>query len=280
MLLHAINPEVPPAFGDLVSVGDDHVEFANCGAGSLFWAANSREGARGLPPGEGRGQHPRPVGRRVRLLRRGSAPRSPSAGSPASTAATTCSSAPARSSTRGRFSRGSWETGSPRHLAGTWGKVIVDLGVKAYMGTMALAAMAIMTSRNDSGSSRPNPADATFRGWRWPGPAAAAGCEPAAVGGCCFGAGAGVSPLAAGALWRRGRTRESTRRVRPWARLGSPPQVLRRGMERRGRPRVALPAVGEAAGAAPTGGGLGDVGWDGFAAGWTVLAGAAAFGAG
>jgi L-fucose isomerase-like protein len=41
MLLHALNPDVPPAFGDLVSAGDDHIEFANCGAGSLFWAANS-----------------------------------------------------------------------------------------------------------------------------------------------------------------------------------------------------------------------------------------------
>jgi L-fucose isomerase-like protein len=41
VLLHFLNPRVPPAFGDLVSVGDDHVEFANCGAGSLFWAANS-----------------------------------------------------------------------------------------------------------------------------------------------------------------------------------------------------------------------------------------------
>ena len=27
----------------LVSVGDDHIEFANCGAGSVFWAANSRK---------------------------------------------------------------------------------------------------------------------------------------------------------------------------------------------------------------------------------------------
>lgn len=41
MLLHALNQNVPPAFGDLVSVGDDHVEFANCGAGSVFWAGNS-----------------------------------------------------------------------------------------------------------------------------------------------------------------------------------------------------------------------------------------------
>jgi L-fucose isomerase-like protein len=41
VLLHTLNPSVPPAFGDLISVGDDHIEFANCGAGSLFWAANS-----------------------------------------------------------------------------------------------------------------------------------------------------------------------------------------------------------------------------------------------
>ncbi|MGQ9615938.1 MAG: hypothetical protein ACUVWJ_05995 [Spirochaetota bacterium] len=46
MLLHFLNPGVPPAFGDLISVDDKHIEFANCGAGSLFWAANS------LDPGE------------------------------------------------------------------------------------------------------------------------------------------------------------------------------------------------------------------------------------
>jgi L-fucose isomerase-like protein len=43
VLLHTLNPSVPPAFGDLISVGDDHIEFANCGAGSLFWAANSMD---------------------------------------------------------------------------------------------------------------------------------------------------------------------------------------------------------------------------------------------
>jgi len=41
VLLYTINPDVPPAFGDLISVGDDHIEFANCGAGSIFWAKNS-----------------------------------------------------------------------------------------------------------------------------------------------------------------------------------------------------------------------------------------------
>jgi L-fucose isomerase-like protein len=48
VLLHALNPGVPPAFGDLVSVGDDHVEFANCGAGSLYWAAGSSEPEKAL----------------------------------------------------------------------------------------------------------------------------------------------------------------------------------------------------------------------------------------
>ncbi len=41
MMLNFLNPGVPPAFGDLVSAEDDYIEFANCGAGSLFWAANS-----------------------------------------------------------------------------------------------------------------------------------------------------------------------------------------------------------------------------------------------
>jgi L-fucose isomerase-like protein len=48
VLLHVLNPPVPPAFGDLISVGDDHIEFANCGAGSLFWAANSLDPALAL----------------------------------------------------------------------------------------------------------------------------------------------------------------------------------------------------------------------------------------
>jgi len=41
MILFFLNSKVPPAFGDLISVEDDYIEFANCGAGSLYWAANS-----------------------------------------------------------------------------------------------------------------------------------------------------------------------------------------------------------------------------------------------
>jgi L-fucose isomerase-like protein len=47
-LLYALNPGVPPAFGDLVSVEDDYIEFANCGAGSIFWAANTHEPQKAL----------------------------------------------------------------------------------------------------------------------------------------------------------------------------------------------------------------------------------------
>ncbi len=47
-LLHAVNPDIPPAFGDLVSVEDDYIEFANCGAGSVFWSANTHDAQRAL----------------------------------------------------------------------------------------------------------------------------------------------------------------------------------------------------------------------------------------
>ena len=49
VLLHMIKPGVPPAFGDIVSVEDDCIEFANCGAGSLFWAANSGNSEESFP---------------------------------------------------------------------------------------------------------------------------------------------------------------------------------------------------------------------------------------
>jgi L-fucose isomerase-like protein len=49
MLLHFLRPHIPPIFGDLVSVDDDHIEFANCGAGSLFWAGNTSAGNTSVP---------------------------------------------------------------------------------------------------------------------------------------------------------------------------------------------------------------------------------------
>jgi len=48
MILFYLNPRVPPAFGDLVSVEDDYIEFANCGGGSIYWAANSSEPGKAL----------------------------------------------------------------------------------------------------------------------------------------------------------------------------------------------------------------------------------------
>ncbi len=129
MLFHAIEPGVPPAFGDLVSVGDDHVEFANCGAGSVFWAANSPHARDALPRVEARANiHGR------------------------SGAAYGYFGVEAPRITVGRLTRVNgryfMQLGTGReldsraflgrmlgdrerdHLAGTWGKVVVDLGVK------------------------------------------------------------------------------------------------------------------------------------------------------
>ena len=130
MLLHAINPAVPPAFGDLVSVGDDHVEFANCGAGSLFWAANSLQARRAFPGVKAVGnihgnsgaafnyfgvQEPAvTVARLTRIdgtyiMQLGTGPE-----------------LDAR-----RFLAERLGDQEPAHLGGTWGKVVVNLGVKA-----------------------------------------------------------------------------------------------------------------------------------------------------
>ena len=130
MLFHAINPEIPPAFGDLVSVGDDHIEFANCGAGSLFWAANSPRAKDVLPRVEAVANIHGQTGAAFRYF-----------------------GVEAPQITVGRLTRinGRYymQLGTGReldsrkflekmlgekekaHLAGTWGKVIVDLGVKA-----------------------------------------------------------------------------------------------------------------------------------------------------
>jgi L-fucose isomerase-like protein len=130
MLLHAVNPAVPPAFGDLVSVGDDHVEFANCGAGSLFWARNSLEAGQAFPGVEA-----------VANIHGNSG------------AAFNYFGVAAPEVTVARLTRIDGEyylqLGAGReldarsflterlgdkertHLAGTWGKVVVDLGVKA-----------------------------------------------------------------------------------------------------------------------------------------------------
>ncbi len=48
-LLHALNPAVPPLFGDLVAFRPDHVLLRNCGGSSVYWAARSVDPARSLP---------------------------------------------------------------------------------------------------------------------------------------------------------------------------------------------------------------------------------------
>jgi L-fucose isomerase-like protein len=48
VLLHALVPEVPPLFGDLVAFKPDHVLLRNCGGSSVYWAARSADAARAL----------------------------------------------------------------------------------------------------------------------------------------------------------------------------------------------------------------------------------------
>jgi L-fucose isomerase len=43
VLFHQIQPEVPPLFGDLTFVSDEYLTLSNCGASSVFYAANSLE---------------------------------------------------------------------------------------------------------------------------------------------------------------------------------------------------------------------------------------------
>lgn len=40
-LLHAVNPDVPPLFGDFVAYADEHVLLRNCGSSSVYWAGLS-----------------------------------------------------------------------------------------------------------------------------------------------------------------------------------------------------------------------------------------------
>lgn len=49
MILHALQPGVPPLFGDLVAFRQDHVLLRNCGASSVYWAGRSADPGRSLP---------------------------------------------------------------------------------------------------------------------------------------------------------------------------------------------------------------------------------------
>jgi len=41
VILHKLNPSIPPLFGDLKTINDDYLIIANCGASSAYYAANS-----------------------------------------------------------------------------------------------------------------------------------------------------------------------------------------------------------------------------------------------
>jgi L-fucose isomerase-like protein len=49
MLLHRIVPSVPPTFGDLMYASERLIRVSNCGAGGLFWAAQSMKAKDSLP---------------------------------------------------------------------------------------------------------------------------------------------------------------------------------------------------------------------------------------
>jgi L-fucose isomerase len=130
MLLHRIVPPVPPAFGDLVSVGDDHVEFANCGAGSLFWAANSTKAETALGRVEAVANIHGNSGAAFNYF---------GVEAPAITVArlTRIDGTYYMQHGTGReleaksFLDRKLGDKVPSHLGGTWGKVVVDLGVRA-----------------------------------------------------------------------------------------------------------------------------------------------------
>ncbi|TFG60506.1 MAG: hypothetical protein E4H36_11975 [Spirochaetales bacterium] len=130
MLLHAVNPEVPPIVGDLVSVEDDHVEFANCGAGSLFWAANSGKASDDFARVEAAANIHGNSGAAFNFLGKQS---------DAVTIArlTRINGTYYMQAGRGKaydaeaFLRKRMGERERAHLAGTWGKTVVDLGVKA-----------------------------------------------------------------------------------------------------------------------------------------------------
>lgn len=49
VILHKLNPDVPPLFGDLKYIGDDYIIISNCGASSIYYANNSTIAEKVLP---------------------------------------------------------------------------------------------------------------------------------------------------------------------------------------------------------------------------------------
>lgn len=48
LMLHAVNPDVPPLFGDFVEYNKDYTLLRNCGASSVYWAGASNDPAESL----------------------------------------------------------------------------------------------------------------------------------------------------------------------------------------------------------------------------------------
>lgn len=48
VMLHAVNPDVPPLFGDFVEFNKDYILLRNCGSSSVYWAGASNDAAQSL----------------------------------------------------------------------------------------------------------------------------------------------------------------------------------------------------------------------------------------
>jgi len=130
MVLHGVNREVPPFFGDLVSVEKGYVEFANCGAGSLFWAGYSNRAEVSFPGVEAGANIHGNTGAAFNYF-------SPTADEVTVARLTRINGKYFMQMGTGKAldSRKVLEerlgSREKQHLAGTWGKLIVELGVDA-----------------------------------------------------------------------------------------------------------------------------------------------------
>lgn len=152
MILFYMNSAVPPAFGDLVSVENDYIEFANCGAGSLYWAANSCDPGKALKNVTAIGNNHGESGAsfsysgkqldKITVLRltriRGRYYAQMGVGSALDT----------QSFLIEKMGKNNFEN----HLGARWGKVVIDLGVKAGNFAKVIGANHLSVTAGDYSS--------------------------------------------------------------------------------------------------------------------------------
>jgi L-fucose isomerase-like protein len=130
MVLHEVNRGVPPFFGDLVSVENGQVEFANCGAGSLFWAGFSNKPEVSFPGVEAVSNIHGNSGAAFNYFS-GEAPEVTVARLTRINGTYYMQLGKGRAPDSKRVLKEKLGERERDHLAGRWGKLIVDLGVDA-----------------------------------------------------------------------------------------------------------------------------------------------------